>query len=76
MRLSQVVPCRRSVLDCAPLLEDLSAVLDGELPLDAQQVARLGILARNGVGPFYCRGRCAELAHALEQISSGIVADD
>lgn len=75
-RLSCVVPCRRSVLRCAPLLEDLSAVLQGDLPLDARQVARLRVMARNGVGPFYCDGRRQELANALELISAGMVAED
>src|SRR5581483_10350833 len=72
-RLSCVVPCRQSVLHCAPMLEDLSTVLESDLPLDAQQVARLRVLSRNGVGPFYCRGHRDELTSILEQISAGIV---
>lgn len=75
-RLSCVVPCRPSVLKCASLIEDLSCVLGSDLPLDAQQVARLRVLSRNGVGPFYCRGRPNELSDALGEISAGIVADD
>jgi hypothetical protein len=75
-RLSCIMPCRRSVLRSAPLLQDLSDVLRGDLPLDAQQVARLRVMARNGVGPLYCDGRREELARALELISAGIVAVD
>jgi hypothetical protein len=75
-RLSYIVPCRRSVLDCAPLLEDLASALESDLPLDARQVARLNLLARNGIGPFYSEGRRGELARALQQISAAIVADD
>jgi hypothetical protein len=75
-RTTYVVPCRRSVLHCAPLLEDLSAVLVSSLPLDPREVARLRVLARDGIGPFYCGGRCAELTEALNLISAGIVAED
>jgi hypothetical protein len=75
-RLSCIVPCRRSVLRCASMLEDLSTVLQSDLPLDAQQVARLRLLSRNGIGPFYCSGRDQELWNALCQITAGIVADD
>ncbi len=75
-RTTYVAPCRRSVLHCAPLLEDLSTVLSGSLPLDPRAVARLRVLARDGIGPFYCGGRCAELAEALNLISRGIVAQD
>jgi hypothetical protein len=75
-RMTYVAPCRRSVLHCAPQLEDLSAVLASGLPLDPRQMARLRILARDGIGPFYCGGRSAELAEALDLISAGIVAQD
>ncbi|HTU29117.1 MAG TPA: hypothetical protein VMF07_07030 [Solirubrobacteraceae bacterium] len=75
-RLSCIVPCRDSILRCAPLLEDLSDVLHGDLPLHAQHVARLRVMSRDGIGPFYCDGRRAELTRALELISAGIVADD
>jgi hypothetical protein len=75
-RTNYVTPCRHSVLHCAPLLEDLSAVLASGLPLDPQHLARLRVLACDGIGPFYCGGRAKELASALETISAGIVAED
>ncbi len=75
-RTTYVAPCRSSVLHCAPLLEDLSAVLASGLPVDPAALARLRVLARDGIGPFYCGGRCAELAEALNLISAGIVAED
>lgn len=75
-RLVCIAPCRRSVLQCAPLLEDLSTVLGSDLPVDPGQVARLRVLSRNGLGPFYCAGRADELSQILEQISDGIIAVD
>jgi hypothetical protein len=75
-RTAYVAPCRRSVLHCAPLLEDLSALLAGGLPLDPEPVARLRVLARDGIGPLYCGGRCQELEGALNLISASIVAED
>lgn len=71
-----VVPYGPAVTRCAPLIEDLSAVLAGDLPLDTMQVARLHILARDGIGPLYCSERSGELASALERISARIVAED
>jgi len=70
------MPCRAAVLCCAPLIEDLSDVLSGDLPLDPMQVAHLRIISRDGAGPLYCSGRSSELRYALELISAGIVADD
>jgi hypothetical protein len=58
------------------MLEDLSTVLQSDLPLDAPHVARLRLLTRDGIGPFYCSGRDQELWTALCQITAGIVADD
>jgi hypothetical protein len=75
-RLVCIAPCRRSVLQCESLLEDLCNVLGSELPLEPGRVARLRVLSRNGIGPFYCTGRANELSRILEQISAGIVADD
>jgi hypothetical protein len=74
-RASSVVPCRRSILGCSQLIQELSAVLDGDLPLDARQVARLQVLAHDGVGPLYRSDRGDELSSALQTIRAGLIAE-
>jgi hypothetical protein len=76
VRMLCVTPCHASIRSCGPLIESLSCVLSGDLPLEAMDVAHLRVLMRNGIGPLYCGGRCTELSAVLEQISSHILAED
>jgi hypothetical protein len=69
-------PCRAQVRDAKPLIVLIASWLCSDEPVDAQGIARLVVLMRDGAGPFYVRSRSDALTVALLHVANSLAVED